>query len=141
MWDAYTSTGLATLRRDGFVSMSTNAQGYLTTEKLIFNGDYFFVNADIKGALRVELQDEKGKPIPGYLKDDCIVMQTNSTKYLIKWKNKANVSSLKNKPVKVKFYLTDGDLYSFWTSKLKTGESNGYTAGGGPGLDRSGVDK
>ena len=48
MWDAYTSTGLATLRRDGFVSMQAKGDGYLTTEKIIFDGSYFFVNADVK---------------------------------------------------------------------------------------------
>ena len=61
MWDSYSSTGLATLRRDGFVSMHANKnEGYLTTEKLSFDGSYFFVNADVKGKgamLKVELLD------------------------------------------------------------------------------------
>jgi hypothetical protein len=60
---------------------------------------------------------------------------------LISWKNNANVSKLRNKKIKVKFYLNNGDLYSFWVSKWKTGESNGYTAGGGPGLNPSGIDE
>ena len=36
--------------------------------------------------------------------------------------------------------LKDGDLYAFWISPWQTGESRGYTAGGGPGLNPSGVD-
>ena len=131
---------MASLRRDGFVSMQSKQQGYLATEKIIFDGSFFFVNADVKGGLQIEIQDEKGKPIPGYTKSDCIIMKTNSTKHLITWKNKNDISALKNKPVKVKFYLTDGELYSFWISKWKTGESRGYTAGGGPGLSPSGSD-
>ena len=140
-WDSYTSTGLATLRRDGFVSMNTTGQGYLITRNIVFNGNYFFVNADVRGELKVELQDANGKIISGYSKQDCIPMKINSTKYLISWKNNANVSKLRNKKIKVKFYLNNGDLYSFWVSKWKTGESNGYTAGGGPGLNPSGIDE
>lgn len=140
-WDSYTSTGLATLRRDGFVSMNTTGQGSLITRDIIFNGNYFFVNGDIKGELKVELQDGTGKAIPGYSKQECIPMKINSTKYLIRWRSNKSVSKLKDKVIKVKFYVNNGDLYSFWVSKWVTGESNGYTAGGGPGLDRSGIDK
>ena len=140
-WDSYTSTGLATLRRDGFVSMHTNGDGYLITHTVVFNGNYFFVNGNVRGELKVELQDTDGKAIPGYSKQDCIPMKINSTKYLINWKNNPNVSKLRNKKIKVKFYLDNGDLYSFWVSKWKTGESNGYTAGGGPALNASGIDK
>ena len=39
------------------------------------------------------------------------------------------------------FYVTNGDLYSFWISPWETGESRGYTAGGGPGLSPEGIDK
>lgn len=140
-WDSYSSTGLATLRRDGFVSMHTNSEGFLTTRNLTFNGNYFFVNADIRGELRVELQDAEGRVIPGFSQQDCIPMKVNSTKYLISWKNNKSVSKLTDKKIRIKFYLNNADLYSFWVSKWKTGESNGYTAGGGPGLNVSGIDK
>ncbi len=140
MWDSYTSTGLATLRRDGFVSMNTDDEGYLTTRDLVFTGDYFFINADIRGDLRVALLDASGKPFPGYTKEDCIPLKGNNTKHMITWKNKKNTSGLENSPVKVKFYITNGDLYSFWVSKWETGESSGYTGGGGPGLSQSGID-
>lgn len=54
--------------------------------------------------------------------------------------NKTDLSELSGKNISLKFYLTDGDLYSFWISSWKTGESGGYTAGGGPGLNPAGVD-
>lgn len=140
-WDSYSSVGLATLRRDGFVSMHTSNEGYLTTRTITFNGNYFFVNADVKGELKVELLDVNSKPIKGFTKNDCISMKANSTKHLIQWKSKTDVSQLKNKPVKIRFYVNDGDFFSFWISPWETGESNGFTAGGGPGLNPSGVDK
>lgn len=146
MWDSYTSTGLATLRRDGFVSMRAGREeGTLTTEKLSFDGKYFFVNADVKAKkaqLAVELLDEQGTPIPGFTKKDCVVMKkADSTKQLVTWKNNADLSSLKGKVIRAKFYLTNGDLYAFWISPWHSGESRGYTAGGGPGLNACGVDR
>jgi hypothetical protein len=43
--------------------------------------------------------------------------------------------------LKFRFYLSKGEIYSFWVSPYITGESLGYTGGGGPGLDASGIDK
>ena len=143
MWDSYTSTGLATLRRDGFISLqSTDTKGYLITKKVSFNGDYLFLNANVNkgGELRVEVLDTEGNVIKGFSKSDCIPMKVNSTKYKIRWKKNASLSSLKNTPVQFKFYLSKGELYSFWVSPWETGESRGYTAGGGPKLNPSGLD-
>ena len=144
-WDAGVSTGLATLRRDGFVSMRAgNKEGFLTTEKLSFDGKYFFVNADVKakGAqLKVELLDADGNPIPGFTKRDCVVMRgADKTKQLITWKGKQDLTELKGRTIRAKFYLTRGDLYAFWISPWTSGESRGYTGGGGPGLNASGID-
>ena len=144
-WDAGVSTGLATLRRDGFVSMRAgNKEGFLTTEKLSFDGKYFFVNADVKakGAqLKVELLDADGNPIPGFTKRDCVVMRgVDKTKQLITWKGKQDLTELAGRTIRAKFYLTRGDLYAFWISPWASGESRGYTGGGGPGLNASGID-
>ena len=144
-WDAGVSTGLATLRRDGFVSMRAgNKEGFLTTEKLSFDGKYFFVNADVKGKgaqLKVELLDADGNPIPGFTKRDCVVMRgADKTKQLITWKGKQDLTELAGRTIRAKFYLTRGDLYAFWVSPWASGESRGYTGGGGPGLNASGID-
>ena len=146
MWDSHTSTGLATLRRDGFVSMHAGkTEGYLTTEKLSFDGKYMFVNADVrtkKSALSVEVLDADGNPVPGFTKKECIALKrANSTKQMITWKDKKDLSELTGKNVRFKFYLTDGDLYAFWVSPWESGESRGYTSGGGPGLNPIGIDR
>ena len=138
------STGLATLRRDGFVSLETKVnQGYLLTQKISFDGNYLFVNANIpkNGDLKVEVLDENNRVLRGYGKADCIPMKENSTKFMIRWKRHDNISDFENKPVHFRFLLNKGALYSFWVSPWATGESRGYTAGGGPGLSQSGVDK
>lgn len=59
---------------------------------------------------------------------------------MVTWRKHQNLSSLSGKDIRIKFYLTNGELYSFWISPWETGESRGYTAGGGPGLHNSGQD-
>lgn len=141
MWDSYTSTGLATLRRDGFVSMHGDKDGYLLTEKIQFDGTYLFVNADVKGTLSVEILDADGKILEGFTKKDCVtVKKTDQTKLLITWKRQQDVASLTGKVVRLKFYLNHADIYAFWISPWETGESRGYTGGGGPGLSANGID-
>lgn len=136
-----TSTGLATLRRDGFVSMdASDSEKSLLTELFKFDGSYFFVNAKVTGGLKVELLDKDGNVLPGFSKNECIAFNSDSTRSRIQWTGKANLSELKGKAIKAKFYLTDGSLYAFWVSPYQTGESNGYTAGSGPTLNPTGRD-
>ena len=132
------TTGLATIRRDGFASM--NGTGELQTEAMRFKGDYFFVNAEVKGSLYVEILDQDGKVISGFSKEDCEKITGDNTKQIVTWKNNQSLKSLANTTIRIKFYLDDGDLYAFWISDEPTGESRGYTAGGGPGLNKSGQD-
>ncbi len=140
-WDGWTSTGLGILRRDGFVSMNDNGKGgTLTTWPLVFDGKYFFVNASA-GVLAVEVLDEAGSPVKGYGKDDCKVLKEfDSTKQRVVWKGHRSLAGLAGPPLRFKFYLTDGELYAFWISPWKTGESRGYLGGGGPGLNPTGID-
>ena len=140
-WDGYTSTGLATLRRDGFASMDADKKGgSLTTVPVSFDGSRLFVNAGAR-KLAVEILDSEGNPVPGFTANDCIILKNiDSTKQIISWKGGSDISFLAGKAVRFRFILTDGSLYSFWVSPWETGESRGYTAGGGPGLDPSGRD-
>lgn len=140
MWDGHTSTGLATLRRDGFVSMDAGRKGAsLTTVPVVFDGSYLFVNASAK-KLAVEVLDEAGNVIPGFSEKDCAVMKNiDGTRLAVAWKG-ASLSSLRGRTVVFRFVMTEGELYSFWVSPWETGESRGYTAGGGPGLSPTGID-
>ena len=95
-----------------------------------------FVNVNCpNGELKVEILDADNNVMPGFSANDCKPLSTDSTIAQIKWKNKKDLSALKNQPVRFKFYLTNGDLYSFWVSPDTEGASNGYNAAGGPGFD------
>lgn len=143
--DSNFATGLALLRRDGFVSAHAGKSGgHLITDDILVNGKYLFVNADVsrkKGRLVVEILDADGNPISEYTKDDCITLQKkDGTKQMISWKNQDSLLDLSGRKVRLKFYLSEADLYSFWLSSWITGESGGYTSGGGPGLHPAGID-
>ncbi len=140
-WDSNMSTGLAKLRRDGFASLNAGSlEGFVTTRNLTFNGEYLFVNADASnGQLRAEILDVQGNVISSYSKDECKPVKTNGTKIKINWNNHDSLEGLPE-TIRIKFYLTDAAIYSFWVSEGATGESGGYTGGGGPGLHESGKD-
>lgn len=129
------SIGMATLRRDGFASMDASSEGgTLTTRPLLFTGGYLFVNADCqKGELRAEILDEAGQVITPFSRENCIPVKADKTLQAITWKDTASLSALAGKPHRIRFYLTNGSLYSFWITSETSGASHGYLAGGGPG--------
>jgi hypothetical protein len=129
------STGLAVLRRDGFASMDAAAdEGTLTTRKLTFSGRHLFVNSDCsKGRLLVEALDADGNVFAPFTRANCVPVSGDGTIQEVKWKG-SDLAALCGKPVRFRFHLTQGSLYSFWVSPTATGESRGYVAAGGPGF-------
>lgn len=139
------STGLATLRRDGFASMDWRRDdarprvlsrsglpgGYLTTRTVTFNGSHLFVNANVEGELRVEVLDERGQPIAPLTRERCRPLRTDHTRALVEWSG-GSIAQVAGRRVKLRFWLDEGRLYAFWISRWPSGESRGAVAGGGP---------
>ncbi len=107
--------GLAEFRANGFVSRKAGAtEGVLTTHPLLFEGSQLTVNADVhEGSLDVEVLDERGSPIPGFTRAECILAPFDSTRQPVRWKNESHLARLRNRPVRLRFYLRRGDLYGF----------------------------
>jgi predicted neuraminidase len=115
--------GLAMLRRDGFASMEAGDKpGVLTTRLLKSSGKHLFVN--LKGELRVELLDEAGS-----LLGSSETVAGDSTKQRIEL---PGLSKVGGKPLKLRFHVNRGSLYSFWVASDLSGASNGYVGAGGP---------
>jgi len=135
-WDLDASTGLAILRRDGFASMSSgNNIETLTTRPVTFKGKHLFVNVNCpKGELRVEVLDKDGEVIEPFTLANCGPVSSDKTLVQVNWKGKSDLAELSGKPVRIKFYLENGSLYSFWVSPDKSGASYGYVGAGGPGF-------
>ena len=130
------ATGLATLRRDGFASMSVaHLDGTLTTRPVRFSGRYLFVNVDSHaGELTVEALDKKGRVIAPFSEENCAPIRSDKTMQRVTWRGVKDLSALAGKPVKFRFQLKNGDLYSFWVSPEASGASHGCVAAGGPGF-------
>jgi hypothetical protein len=133
------AVGIATLRRDGFASMNAaEERGILTTRPLTFSGKHLFVNVDAPdGSLRAEVLDTAGRPIEPFTLENCTPLKVDSTLHQISWKGGSDLSELKNRPVRLRFELSNGALYSFWISRDASGRSDGYLGAGG--LDYNGV--
>ncbi|QDS87065.1 hypothetical protein EC9_12410 [Rosistilla ulvae] len=134
---ANASTGIAKLRRDGFASLDAGSEsGNLTTRSVVFQGNRLFVNADCpEGTLRVEVLDEAGSVVAGFSKEQCNPIASDSTLAEVTWDSASDLSSIVGKPVRFRFHLQNGRLYSFWVSPNESGASHGFVAGGGPGFD------
>jgi len=89
----------------------------------------------LKGALRAEILDEDGKVIAPFTMDNSVLVRADVTRQGMTWKGADDLGSVAGKRVKIRFQLTDGELYAFWVSPEETGESHGYVASGGPEFD------
>jgi hypothetical protein len=119
------STGLAILRRDGFVSLDAGPKpGTLTTRPVVFRGRHLFVNVNAQsGQLRAEVLDTTGKVIEPFSLGQCISVRRDGTIEPIIWKHEKDLSFLGGTPVVFRFHLTNGQLYSFWITPDRSGAS------------------
>ena len=104
-----------TYRLDGFVSVRAPlAGGEMTTRLIRFSGSRLVVNysTSAAGSLRVEIQDETGRPIPGYSLQDSRELFGDSVEQTVSWKGMSDLSSLAGRTVRLRFLLKDADLYS-----------------------------
>ena len=104
------------LRTDGFISINAGAKkAEVVTKPLIFSGKHLEVNlsASAVGGLRVELQTEDGKPIPGFSLKDCAPVYGDGIDLAVKWKDDANLAAIAGRPVRMRFAMTECDLYAF----------------------------
>lgn len=129
------STGLAILRRDGFASLDAGDEGgSVTTRPVIFMGKHLFVNlAAADGELRVEVLDADGRSVPGFSREDSLPLRADETIAKVHWRSGGDLSRLAGKPLRFRFHLRNGQLYSFWVSPQDSGASFGFVAAGGPG--------
>ncbi len=105
-----------TLRIDGFVSLEAPiGGGEWISKPLRFSGKQLSLNlaTSAVGSVQVEIEDEDGKPLPGYALADCQPTYGDTLARTVAWQHGADVSALANRPVRLKFVVQEGDLYSF----------------------------
>ena len=100
-----------------------------------------FVNIDCpQGELRAEVLNENNSVVAPFSAENCIQISSDSTLKQVSWKGSGDLSALAGTRVRFRFYLKNGNLYSFWVSPDDSGATSyGYNAAGGPGYT-GGVD-
>lgn len=106
-----------TLRLDGFVSVhASEPGGELVTKPVRFTGHRLSLNASTSaaGSVRVEVQDAAGRPLPGYALEDSEPWFGDTPDRPVRWRERgADVSALAGREVRLRFVLSDADLYSY----------------------------
>ncbi len=103
--------GLATLRRDGFVSLDAEeTEGYMLTKPLPLDGKDLCLNVDARrGYVVVTVTDDMGTPLENYASERIIGDELETT---VKFSR--SLEALKGRKVRLRFQLKDASLYSYW---------------------------
>ena len=86
----------------------------MVTKPLRFKGSRLEINyaTSAAGGIRIEMQDPKGQPIPGFTLDECPEIIGDQIERIVAWKGGSDLSSLSGKVVRMRVVLKDADLYS-----------------------------
>ncbi len=107
------AVGLATLRLDGFVSMSAG-NGRLTTRYLLLQGEQLLLNAECsKGEIKVEVLGLNGEPIAGYSATEAVPFSGDNLRHQVCWRHKMDLTELRGSIIALRFYIRSGHLYAF----------------------------
>ena len=111
------AVALAKLRVDGFVSLKGGIEwGSVLTKPIKVEGGELHINVDSwRGRVNAEVLDaEDGRPITGYTKEESIPAVIDSIDEMQSWKDRADLSELRGRTVRLRFSLLRAELYSFW---------------------------
>ncbi len=109
---------LAVLRRDGFFSLDAGtSEGVLLTKPLIWRGSTLWVNVNTQeGEVRVEVLDANGDLLrEGLSRTRSMPVVRNSVRLAVVWQDESDLSDLHQETVRLRFFVRDAELYSFWT--------------------------
>ena len=104
-----------TLRTDGFVSIHAPLDGgEILTKPILFTGSKLVLNfaTSAAGRIRVEVQDENGQPILGFALADAKPLIGDAIERAAAWTGGNNIGAVAGRPVKLRFEMSDADLFS-----------------------------
>ena len=110
--------GLARLPLDRFVyleSWKDSEPGWLITKPFQVEGNRLQVNADASsGSLAVEIPDEEGIPLPDFTREESKPLEgVDGLRLEARWKDHSDLTGLRGRTVRLKFYLQRARLYAF----------------------------
>ncbi len=103
--------GLATLRRDGFVSLDAGeVEGFMLTKPLTLNDKDLYLNVDAsQGYVIVAVTDDLGIPLENYT-SQRIVGDELETRVSFE----GSLEALEGREVRLRFQLKEASLFSYW---------------------------
>lgn len=105
-----------TLRQSGFVSVRAGGEpGEMVTKPLVFDEpSTLVVNAatSAAGTVRFELQHASGRAIKGFKLAECDAFYGDTLSHTVTWQGESALDKLAGKPVRLRVWLQDADLYS-----------------------------
>ncbi len=106
---------MAKQRLDGFVSVNVpHTGGWGTTPLITFDGNHLELNINVTamGEAMVEIQDNQGRPIPGFLINECDRL-LNDVSHPVTWQGNQDVSSLQGRTIRLHIAIKSANLYAF----------------------------
>ena len=81
---------------------------------VIFDGA-FTLNANATtGEVRVEIRDDKNRPIEGYSLEDCVPLKFNdSLKHPLRWKDHKDLSDVTGRAIRFRVKFYNAQIYAF----------------------------
>lgn len=98
------------------MSLRASARGgELLTKPLRFRGNQLAINfrTSEHGSVRIEVQDVQGEPIEHFGLADCLEIRGDALEHIVAWENGGNLGDLSARPIRLRFVIQDGDVYSF----------------------------
>jgi hypothetical protein len=113
---------VGTIRLDGFAGMTVDMDassrhgkpGMLVTQPVTVQNPQLDLNIQgHNGSAKVAILDERGVAFPGYELENCLPVAEDAVRAVVRWKDKADISSLRGDKVSLFVQMSAGTLYSF----------------------------
>lgn len=104
-----------TVRKQGFASLHAGAAGgEFTTPPITFAGRKLQLNyaTSATGSVRIEIQDEHGRPLPGFALASMPELFGDEFDAVAAWKTGSDLGALRGKTIRLRIRLQDADLYA-----------------------------
>ena len=114
--------GVATLRLDGFISLTADDRpAVLETKPFRLTGNRLEINVDAhRGQLRVEVLDSNAAPIQGFAGKEAKTI--DDLRFAPSWDRP--LFSLRGKVIRLRFHLRNASIYSFRIVSRDTAETS-----------------
>jgi hypothetical protein len=107
--------GVASLKPDRFLSLDAGAEpAEVLTRAFATRSPALFLNAAAAGggAVRAELRDVGGAPIPGYELHNCVPVEADATAAPVRWRGNPSPAAFLEKPIRLYLSAARASLYS-----------------------------